>query len=402
MLYVPLFAIKSRSYLGILRYEATPTDKKQRRLLGRVALLPQIQLQDFQCRAVIDWVTVGLSLSRNTQHQWLQQKVEAVFGRRSYIKALDKGPGDASDAFEITIQEPDLCRLQRLCAALERKFGFQRPPIITAIEISVDFIPKVGGAHDRAKLFMVLTRHFHPKRDVLSAPLDRPRFSIKRKTKPIFVLGSKDGRRKLDDDQLVSLESDRTPFVDSTYYVGADDADVQWSVMDKIIDTQNPAEGTYVTLDEHEKRVRIEVTLDRTAVAQLGVEGLTDLSALQFSRLQSKFFSFVLPTFIDSPRMPPGFRTASQAWRERYRMMKFINAGVIGLAAMEDAMERQMKKLRLQVRGDLRRKGLTVKPIPRVGSGSAGTFVAYAELNERVAVALRHLEERVAASFSRS
>lgn len=401
MLRVPLLTIKSPADLGYLRYERKPIEKKQRRFEGRYALIPEVQLYEFECRAVIDWIVVRLVTGRATQHQWIQQVVEPEVGRRCHIDVVDETPGRVSNVFEIRFQEPDLGQVKSVCRLLEEKFELQMLPVIAAIEVSVDFRSSFRDILDRAKLFTVLTRHFYPARDVLKAHRDRPRFSFGGGKDWAGVLGRTKGRPDLDDYYFTSLDTDQPPFVDSTYYVGADEADIRWRIMDKVVDTQNRAAGTFFGLDDIDKRVRIEVTLDRSAIAGLGVEYLTDLPRLRFAQLQSKFFSFVLPTFADTNYSHDGAPRAVRFMHERKREQKFLATGVIGLAAMDGAWARRVKAIRKDAKVYLRRSGRAVKPIRRVGRGSTGDYLAYEELNERVGVALRHLGERVAASLSR-
>lgn len=401
MLRVPLLMIKSPADLGYLRYERKPIEKKQRRFEGRYALTPQVQLYEFECRAVIDWITLRLVSGRATQHQWIQQVVEPQFGRGCYIKVVDETPGRVSNVFEVTFQEPDLSLVNRICGLLDKKFGLQAPPVVAAIEVSVDFRSRFRDARDRAKLFMALTRHFEASRDVLSNYSDWPRFTFGDGDKEtVGALGRKEGRPDLDDVYLVSVEADRLPFVDACYYVGAKEADTRWRIMDKVIDRQNRAAGTFVSLDDIDKRVRIEVTLDRSVIAGFGVDYLTDLPRLPFAQLQSRFFSFVLPTFADASHFHVGAVKAAKFMHERKREQKFLGTGVIGLAAMDGAWARRLKAIRKDATVRLRSNGRAVKPIKRVGRGSSGHYLAYQELNDRVGVALRHLGQRVAAALA--
>lgn len=402
MLRVPLLTFKSPADLGYLHYERSPIEKKQRRFEGRYALTPQVQLYEFECRAVIDWIKIRLVFARATQHQWIQQVVEPEVGRRCHIKPIRATAGQVSDVFDVTFQEPDLNQVKSICGLLDKKFGLQVPPGVAGIEVSVDFRSSFRDARDRAKLFMALTRHFKPSRDILSNHGDWPRFTFGEDDgQTVGTIGRKTGRPDLDDAYFSSVEADRLPFVDACYYVGAKGADIWWRIMDKVIDRQNRGAGTFVSLDDIDKRVRIEVILDRSAIARLGVEHLTDLARLQFAQLQSKFFSFVLPTFADASRFHVGAVRAAKLMHERKREQKFLVTGVIGLAAMDGAWAHRVKAIREDAKVHLRRSGRAVKPTRRVGRGSSGDYLAYEELNERVGVALRHLGERVAASLSR-
>ena len=86
---IPLISRKAGpSPIGRLRYKRVPLNKKQARLSGRYMLKPEIDLNDFTCRAVIDWVTICFWLGRRTQHQWVQSEIMDVFGTKAFIDAI--------------------------------------------------------------------------------------------------------------------------------------------------------------------------------------------------------------------------------------------------------------------------------------------------------------------------
>lgn len=402
MLSVPLRAIKSRTDLGQLDYVKTPVTKTQRRLAGRIALEPSVALDDFTCRAVIDFIVVEVHLQRHSQYQWLRRVAGPILSGSCYIKPLggEKTNGVA-DRFTIRIQEPDTGQVRALCESLEAEFGFRQQPRVDELEFSVDFTPKSPDAGSRAKLFMALTRHFHPTRDVLRVPRDRPRFTFARGRKStIQVIKGDRYFPRTDDHHRISEFSGRSPFVDACYYFGARKSDVAWRIMDKVVDRQDPATGSHSDLEERRKRVRVEVTLQRSAMLNLGIDTLEDLPSLRFPTLQGGFFRFVLPTFGDTAKWPASKVSAARTWLERNRMQKFLVTGVIGLQAMDEALERQHKSLRLSAREDFRRREIAFKPMARVGGGSSRMFIAYDELNTRVATALRKLGDRVRAEWS--
>lgn len=398
---VPLRAIKSRSNLGQLDYRLARVTKTQRRLAGRIALEPDVELNDFACRAVIDFIVVQVHLGRRSHHQWLRRVAGPLLTGNCYVKPVDGEANGVADRFAVRVQEPDVGQVRALCDGLEAKFGFKQRPRVVEIEFSVDFTPKTPDARSRAKLFMVLTRHFLPTRDVLSVLKDRPRFTFARGRKSTIQVIKRDRYfPKTDDHHRISDESGRSPFVDACYYLGARKSDSAWRIMDKVVDRQDPASGRRLDLDEKRKRIRVEVTLQRPAVLALGIDTLANLPRLRFATLQGGFFRFALPTFAETARWPADKVSAARAWLERNRTQKFLVTGIVGLQAMDEALERQHKSLRLSARADFRRRGVAFKPMSRVGAGPASSFVAYDELNTRVATALTKLGARVRAEWS--
>ncbi|QDC02311.1 hypothetical protein [Mesorhizobium sp. 8] len=406
---VPYFTIKTKSDPGELVFWRRPTGKKQARLAGRYALEPDIDLKAFSCNAVIDWIVVCFWLGRKTQVQWLKRDVDSALRTNCHVDIHDEEPGGVSDKFDVRIQEPNLRKIRALCDALEVKFGLEIMPIVRAIEVSVDFKPKEPDDAARAKLYSALTRHFWTDRDVISRLYDRPRFTWgtkaeaaaeKKKKHDQVLMHFPNEEPCVNEHFLISTKHDRAPFVDANYYVGAKDADVRWRIMDKVVDRQNRSAGTSVRLDEADKRVRVEVTLDRPAVEQLGVTFLEDLPRMFSARLQGKFFKFMFPTFLDVGKTGRSRDAAIKLWHDQQRIQKFLKTGVIGLKAMDDARERQARRLRKRERGRLVSKELKMKLPPRIGTQKAGTFLAYDELNGRVSDALGELERRVGAAFS--
>ncbi|ESY82481.1 hypothetical protein X740_05430 [Mesorhizobium sp. LNHC221B00] len=407
---VPYFTIKTKSDPGELIFRRRPMANSQARLAGRYTLEPDIDLEAFSCRAVIDWIVICFWLGRKTQIQWLKRDVDSALGTNCHVDIHDEEPGGVSDKFDVTIQEPDLRKIRALCDALEAKYGSEILPAVRAIEISVDFKPKDPDDAARAKLYTALTRHFWTDRDVISRPYDRPRFTWgtkaeaaaeKKKKHDQVLMHLPKEEPCVNEHFLISTEHDRAPFVDANYYVGAKNADVRWRIMDKVVDQQNRDAGTFVPLDDADKRVRVEVTLDRPAVERLGVTFLEDLPNLHFARLQKSFFTFMLPTFHGTGKAGRPLGAAINIWHDQHRIRKFLKIGVIGLKAMDDARERLAKKLRRQEQGRMVANGLKMQRPSRVGTQKAGTFRAYEELNGRVSDALGELERRVGAAFSK-
>lgn len=400
---IALIPIKGKGEHAYLTYSRHQLPAAQKRLAGRYSLRPDVSLDDYITRAVIDWVTLRFTLLKPTQFQWVQGVVRTVVGRNLSVTPVAPLPGGVASVFDITFQEQMVGSIFAVHSALDRRFTLNHEPAVNGIEISVDFRPRSASATDRAKMYTVLTRHFFvdPKR-VLNE-MARPRFTWGRapwKTRRNIA----PAHDKLLGDELVltTSEYDRAPYVDATYYVGSDRSSRRWRIMDKVIDQQDRIRRTVVDLSDEGKRVRVEVTLDRAESSKLGLNRLTDLSSFKFTRLQGEFFKFMLPTFPESQPLPHSRAKAMQSWQERQRESKFLTSGVIGLSLMDRALERRATEVRKNARSMLRKKNGRLKPWKHRSSGMHGTLIAYEELNKRVETALRALTTRMKGGAGRS
>jgi hypothetical protein len=398
---VPLMAKKVPTLVGHLEYTRLELRNTQKRLAGRYALCPEIDLGRFTTRAVIDWITISVLLQRTTQFQWIQREIEGLLGRVPHVDNCLQEKNASSDRFDIRIQEPDISTVLKAVSTIDTKFGLGMEPVVRGMEISVDFTPRTPSDLDRAKIVRVLSNHLLVEPDVVSNLRDRPR--------TVWGSGEANTMRLLYDSRhltpeenkrfLMETDRDRAPFTDGTFELGAKEADARWRVMDKVIDRQNRMAGTFLALDDKSKRARIEVTLDRPEVDALGVAFLSDLKKLNFTRLQGRYFRFFLPTFSRQADLHPGVRSAITVWRDRQRTMKFSKTGNVGLKAMDDALAEQRAAFRRQVLLELHKRGLRLPDVDRTGIGAAGSFAAYDEMNDCVRVSLRNLGKRVVAGF---
>lgn len=401
VLRVPLVARKVPALIGHLDYTKVLLPNSQKRLAGRYALQPEIDLSKFTTRAVIDWVTIGVLLDRTTQFQWIQREIEGLLGRVPHVDNGLRFANDPSVQFDIKIQEPDMLAVRRAVAALDAKFGLAMDACVRSIEISVDFTPRKPSDLDRAQMARVLSNHLLVRPDVTSNLRDRPRTVWGGGPDKTMRLLYDSARLTEEENQqfLVSADRDGAPFTDGTLEVGAMEADTRWRVMDKVIDRQNRQAGTFLALDDRSKRTRVEVTLDRPEVAALGVTFLDDLKTLNFTGLQGRYFRFFLPTFSRQAALQPDVRAAMELWRDRQRTIKFSKTGNLGLKAMDEAMAERHADLKREALPDLHKRRLRLPRTKRTGSGLAGSFVAYEEMNARVLTALRNLGKRVVADF---
>ncbi|MER9831363.1 hypothetical protein NKJ51_23860 [Mesorhizobium sp. M0134] len=378
---VVLRGIKDPKRQVLLEYRAAPTTGTQRRVAGKTVVHPVIDLGDYTCRAVIDWVEIDFWFEHPTQFRFVQDVLSSIIGRQPHVEPLDPRPGKVSTEFRVKVQEPQMDHLTSCEEALDKKFALQMHGVIRSIEISVDFKPKRPSSEKIGRMVGVLARHLFPNRDFMTDRLDRPRFLWNREEKPIFIMGA---------NNLLSSHADRPAPIDATFWVGRRNGQVSWRVMEKLIDNQNTGAGTWDELPVSEHRARIEVTLDRQELIDLGVDFLHDLRRFNFARLQGKYFQFMVPTFeSDFAGKHPARKAV-----EIDRWKRFLNGGVVGLVAMEGARQSLRKGAKPALKRSLRAKRQRIRPMTRVGSGSSGGFLAHKALNGRAAMALEKLGHR--------
>jgi len=400
---ISLINVKTAQHLGYLNYEIIELTNAQKRLTGRQALKPIIDLSDYTTKAVIDWIDIRVLLNRKTQFQWLQGDIEKLIGRKVHVEnSLGRAQANESDEkFVIRFQEPDIKSLRVIFALIKEKYGLGLDPLICGIEISVDFYPRTPGEYERAKIVRVLANHILVKRDIITDHRDRPR-SVWGQNKGDYqrlLAGNPNFSEGANRRLLIETEWDHAPYSDATVTIGAREADVRWRIMDKTLDTQNREAGTFKSLAEKDKRARVEVTLTGDALSEICPMYFQELTQLNFAHLQARYFGFVLPTLSGRVVHKTKWRQAITVARDRLRIAKFRKTGGIGLKAMDDAVGERQKILRKQSLRDMHDRGLKLPAKKRIGMGATQTFVAYEELNERVLTALRSLGERVRKGF---
>ncbi|MBW0365845.1 hypothetical protein KXJ81_06250 [Ensifer adhaerens] len=394
---VTLYREKARKDPVVLTYVEKTLRSSQKRLVGRTTLTPQIDLEAYQCRAVVDWIDIHFELSRRTQYWKLNERIEKLTSRKEYPEALDLGEGKTATRYKLRVQEPDFQAVRKVLDDIEREYGFVAPAEIRGIEISIDFYPKTPSEEARARMHGVLVRHFFPTTRVLRSNKMWPRFMPGSVEKTDYTVGRNDSDDSLDIVDRMTPGMDRSALYGSTYYVGErDDKRALWRIQNKVLDKQNVAAGTRDELPDDKKRIRIEVTLGQEGCREIGLENFNDLETLMITRLQKGFFQFRKPTF--AIVRPGGVRSGSEAVKrkvEEYRRERFLNAGVLGLQIREDASE-ELRALHLPgIKKWHRRRGGKMPPKARTGVGPYGTMIVYEDLARVVERALAGLQRRV-------
>lgn len=378
----------------LLDHDLLSLKNTQRRLAGRLALVPKIDLDAYRFRAVIDWIEFRVYLGRTTQAQHVQDVLRRRLDRNGFIYPQDLGPGKTFSICTIKVQEPgSLALISAIHRDLVDTFAEIRPSQITGIEISVDAYPRRDSDEARAILVGGLQRTIWTDRDIWSKPNSRPRMVFGRGEKQTIKLS-----REPEKDETIASRSvpdnHEVPFIDSTMYLGAKEGDdVMIRVMEKIRDKQRP-DGSFDALTDDQKRPRIEVTLKGQELAGLGLTDVPSLERFEVTKIKKRYFQFRLPTFAwtQNPKRP--IEVLSNM-REEWRARTFLKAGITGLMAMDASNASIRKNMMPRVRATLKLMAgphapASVKGSPRI----APAFSSWEKLNSKVDVAFQSLSKR--------
>lgn len=381
-----------------LEHDLTPLAKVQRRLAGRVAMVPVVNLSAYRFRALIDWIEFRVHLARATQVQHLQKVLRRHLDRDSHIEPESLAAGNAFTACTIRVQEPaSLALVATLHQDILNTFGEAAASRVTAIEISVDAYPRRPADQARWTLQGALQRTIWTGRDIWSSPDSRPRmFGANGKLEKLTPPPPDEAlKKKLEhDDELLNAivpEHHLPPVIDGTMYLGAQYDDVMIRIMDKVKDKQRP-NGTFDALADHQKRTRIEVALKRIELPALGITDVPSLHRMKITSIKKRYFQFRLPTFSHRSAISSGadvMRNTKDVWRAR----TYLRSGIVGLMAMDAATDAFKGTELPRVRQTLK---VLMPRLPRSLGGTrlAADFVSWEELNQKVDVAFRQLEKR--------
>lgn len=383
-----------------LEYGEETLSESQKRFASRTVYRPQIDLDAYRWASVIDWIDVEFELGRPSQHWKLNDRIEALTGRKEYPAALDIGPGGIARRYRLRVQEPDFSVLRRVLTDIENEYGFSSRAMVVGIEVSIDAYPKEPGEEARARLYGVLVRHFFPTTKVLTSGLKWPRFNPGIVNDTDYIVAKNEADPRLDIVDRMTPSSDRSVPYNSTFYIGQkDDPKAMWRIQNKILDRQNRAAGTREELAEERKRIRIEVTLGIDGCRECGLGEFDMIAEFKFMRLQKNFFKFTLPTFgINKPA--PGStavmsRSSVKNRIEETRRQRFLQTGVIGLQIREDAKLDYAALHRGYFMSWHKARGSKMPKRSRVGSGPYGTHIAYKDMSRVIERALAGLQRKV-------
>jgi hypothetical protein len=388
---------------------------RQARLLGRFALCPEIDLALYRFEGVIDCVKIAFTSDRPSQMRHVQGAFNAVTpsasGRVPWVKAVG-GTVAGAFSFEVTIQDPVVRELAECDGMLRTRFGMTKSARVLELEVSIDVYPRSGTDVDRERMVGALQRCYLPKFNFLDDAQARPRFATG-KTPAMQHLykwhDAHQARKALtngDPDAWLKPETAHSPYVDTTFYVGAQEGDELIRIQNKV--TNRRVKDLAVDLGQTDKRARVEVRLRGAALSDVGVIDVADLLAFDFATLQKKCFHFVFLSFPDDHGN--GLMAAIQKWTNDRSIAHFLKTGAVGMILVETARAASRrrpakdgtgKSLNAAMRQCVKASGR--KPaIRRAGTGVHGSTLAFPQMNDRMREALRNLSARSKTQLKRN
>lgn len=387
-------------------YRVDPCEGSQKRFKGRLYAEPQVDLQEYEFRAVFDWIEVHVETARVFSAVNLQRRLTALNKgfkafRTCHVTSPTRERWYSGRGHVIKMQDPAPDGLPGLLRAFLREDcvpGYEREEIpVTGVELSLDVYPAPRFCRDEADyavrrmLMTDLMRKHVAVDEVYRAGQRRPRFvfqdGTRKTTQHLVAPGgshihalrkiSRETGAKYRDVASCDPESHHQPCIDATFYFGQKGERLLYRQMDKI--TDNRAGDVADDLPYPKTRSRLEFTfMDQTpgdglGPRSVGIQNITDL-ALDGLTSFNTMLIFELPTF-DRDKRDPGVPD-QQAWEI------FAKTGVAGLSQRDDAFD-----LLVGDRDALRQKS-------RREVVSSGRNLRYSTMNSRVTKALRRLQER--------
>ncbi len=395
-------------------YQPNPGGNPQPLFKDRIILKPDIDLNRYRCRAVIDWIEVRLDTVRVHQARNIQRTAAGFLtdiGSTSsvFVSGLTRQSGHTGSTFLLRIQQPQPQVLLAFCKKLITKYDPDLESVgempITGIEVSVDFYVKnhrtLGEDAQnllRWQMTEVLQRHLKPGKALTEMDWNYPRFfsetNGKTGSKPSVGKSSTRATSKqcaeidrlgLEENVLVPLRigaHKQTP-IDTTYYIGKKGSAMLLRVMDKTTDKRDPVRNTFVNLSPADRRSRIEVTLLKNAdetggPAAVGLETLQDLRRYSFRDIRKLVFEFFYPTINSADE------TEDLPFPVNITELEvFKRSGVYGL----DRVHRSIADIGSR---RYRKKELACKPTP---IGTKGKALSFLDLNRKIDRALDPLSK---------
>lgn len=165
--------------------------RKQPILAGRDVMRPRIDLNDYRCSAVLDWIEIRLEMPGRHQALNIHRKAQEILRSQGSSSTLFVcGPEHQNryngQRFILRIQQPQAHHLVRFLKALIAEYAPKTPAVadlvIAGFELSVDFYIKPMYRQSQAasdllpyRMVDVLRRHLRPASILTEAEACNPR-----------------------------------------------------------------------------------------------------------------------------------------------------------------------------------------------------------------------------------
>jgi len=402
----------------LLPYRICRLKMTQPRLRRRLLLEPQVDLTRYKTKAVIDRIEVTVALGESeTQGRYVHERLAPLRGRVYGWEGGKKVKKYTGHTFICEIQDPEYQKVLEFLDRLKSWKGLAADPEVVGIEVSVDWYPKSQSAEERLKMVGLLRKHFlapgliDPERRA-QRKFAQPRSFVRPDPKKgrgvqefvyektLTTWNSKEVRSHRDKEKPVPvpptshpkiLDAEyQSPRLDGTFYVGAKWDEAFWRIQHKTTDERIGAKAR--DLPPSERRARIEVTLQRQPLRDLGLVSLEDVRSFKFERFAKPYFGFwmtTVPMVLKEAAGDKWLRLALRTKRKHY--VKNVLAGGAYAALREDFRETLSKRGANEAvpRRERAKEGGRSKTYRL---GEHGYLVSFDDMNRRVRDALRWLE----------
>lgn len=313
-----------------LEYRFEPASGKQPVTRDRLVARPRVDLNNYSCRAVFDWIEIYVETPAPARAcdlgKMLNSRLRGSAGGGVFVSGRERTRRYEGQKFIIRLQDPTQRRVQKLLEVVNQRFP-QRSPLdllaceIVGMELAIDFYPKAMRVENelhlallRAQISQVLRCHFilnswWEVNELSKNPNSWPRYvdqdggSYTRLFRQVRGITPAD-RVGISALKLAATDParHRDAPLNGTVYVGQAGSAIAFRLQDKIWDRRTK-EQNVTALESCRRRARIEVTLlklDWEANGILRALELGDMAQLlqsDFSKLQQMLFNFQLPTF---------------------------------------------------------------------------------------------------------
>jgi len=269
----------------------------QPRFGGRLALVPEADVDAYDYRSVIDFLKLEVTTAKAMAPKNLRAHLEAKGAPIGWVDPAPR-PGESrarATRFVVMVNEPTPAKLKQtleVMAALDTVDAYGR---LMALEVSIDIYPK-DREDETARMMMtdLLRRHAFPRESVWRRPDGWPRWEglkegeTRSNESKQFLIG-KTETELMQHLECGSFEARVPAPSNATTYFGSRDAPVAMvRIMDKVIDNQDPEAERREDLERRDCRSRIEVRLlGKALIDFMGEPHVDRLGQVDFQKRRS-------------------------------------------------------------------------------------------------------------------